>query len=249
VDIRHASHPWCEPVCGPERPQLYARVAGALYLLVIVGGIFAELFVRARLIVHGDAAATAYNIRAHDLLYRLGFVVEIFYCLCNVPLIFILYQLFKVVNRNVALMMVLFALLADAVESISLVAHVAPLEILGRETSLHEFAAGQVEALAYLALQMFEYGFAISLVFFGCACLAMAYLTVNSWFFPRVIGLLLAIEGVGYLINSFSLFLAPALQASLFPYFAATAVAELALCLWLLVRGVNVQRWKAQAGA
>ena len=66
-------------------PRLYARIAGALYLIVIVGGIFAEIFVRGRLVVHGDAAATAHNIQAHELLYRLGFVVEVFYCVCNVP--------------------------------------------------------------------------------------------------------------------------------------------------------------------
>lgn len=77
----------------------------------------------------------------------------------------------------------------------------------------------------------------------------MAYLIVHSKFFPRLIGVLLTIEGLGYLVNSFSLFLVPALEARIFPYFAATAIAEVALCLWLLVMGVNVQRWKEQAEA
>ena len=76
-----------------------------------------------------------------------------------------------------------------------------------------------------------------------------AYLIVRSTFLPRIIGVLLAFEGAGYLINSFTLFLAPALQARIFPYFTATAIAEVALCLWLLVRGVDVQRWKEQADA
>jgi hypothetical protein len=220
-------------------PQLYARIAGALYLIVIVGGTFAELFVRARLVIHGDPAATAHNIRVHELLYRLGFVVELSYCVCNVPLILILYRLFKVANKNVALVMVIFALLADAIESISLLAHLAPLEILGGGKSLRAFTAEQLEAAAYLAIQLFERGFAISLVFFGFACLTMAYLILTSWIIPRIIGVLLAIEGLGYIINSFSLFLDPALQARIFPYFSATAIAEVALCLWLLVKGVN----------
>jgi hypothetical protein len=77
----------------------------------------------------------------------------------------------------------------------------------------------------------------------------MAYLIVHSKFLPRLIGVLLAIEGLGYLVNSFSLFLAPALQARIFPYFAASAIAEVLLCLWLLVMGVNVQRWKEKAEA
>src|SRR2546425_7043916 len=89
-------------------PRLKARIAGLLYLIVIVGGIFAEVFVRGRLVVHGDAAATAHNILTHELLYRLGFAAEIFYCACNVPLTFILYDLFKVVKKSVALLVVFF---------------------------------------------------------------------------------------------------------------------------------------------
>jgi hypothetical protein len=228
-------------------PKLYARIAGALYLIVIVGGTFAELFVRARLVVPGDAAATAQNIRAHDLLYRLGFVAELFYCVCNVPLLLILYKLFKVVNKNVAVAMLGFAFLADGIESMSLLAHLAPLEILSGGTSLHAFTAEQLDAATYLAIQLFERGFAISLVFFGLAALAMAHLILRSLFIPWIIGVLLAIEGMGYIINSITLFLYPALQARIFPYFSVTAIAEVALCLWLLLMGVNVQQWSAQA--
>jgi hypothetical protein len=232
----------------PAWPQLYARIAGVLYLIVILGGTFAKLLVRARLVVPGDAAATAHLIRDHELLFRLGFVVELFYCVCNVPLILILYHLFKVVNENVALMMALFAFVADAIESVSLLAHFAPLELLGHGYYLRALTAEQLDAGAYFSLRLFEQGFAISLVFFGFGCLTLAYLILRSRFFPRIIGALLAIEGLGYLINSFSLFLAPALQARIFPYFSATAIAEVALCVWLLAKGVNVPRWKEQAG-
>jgi len=232
------SQPW---------PQLYARIAGGLYLLAIVGGTFAELFVRARLVVHGDAAATAHNIQVHELLYRLGFVVELSYCVCNVPLILILYNLFKVVNKNVALMMVFFAFIANAIESLSLLAHFAPLVLLGGEHYLSAFTSEQLNAAALFSVQLFEHGFASCLVFFGFDCFTMAYLIVHSKFLPRLIGVLLAIEGLGYLVNSFSLFLASTLQAQILPYFSATAIAEVALCLWLLVMGVDVQRWNEQA--
>ncbi len=230
-------------------PQFYARIAGALYLVVIVGGTFAEIFVRARLVVPGDPAATAHNIHAHELLYRLGFVVELLYCACNVPLMVILYNLFKVVNKNVALMMVLFAFVANAVECVSLLAHFAPVELTENPSHLHAFTAEQLEAATYFSVRLFEQGFAVSLVFFGFDCLTMAYLIVHSTFLPRIIGVLLAAEGFGYLLNSFSLFMAPALQARIFPYFSATAVAEVAFCLWLLVMGVNAARWKEQAAA
>jgi hypothetical protein len=229
-------------------PRLQARVAGFLYLIVIVGGIFAEIFVRGRLVVHGDAAATAHNILAHELLYRLGFAVEVFYCAaCNVPLTLIFYNLFKVVNKNVALLMVFFDLVVTAIESISMLAHFAPLVFLGGGHYLSVFTVEQLQAAAYMSLQLFEHGFAISLVFFGFDLLLLAYLILRSTFFPRLIGVLLAIEGLGYLINSFAAFLAPGLQARIFPYFMATGIGEVALCLWLLVMGVNVQRWKEQA--
>jgi hypothetical protein len=217
-------------------------------LIVIVGGIFAEIFVRSRLVVHGDAAATAHNIVTHELLYRMGFAVELFYCaFCNVPILLIFYNLFKVVNRNLALLMVFFDLVTTAIESISLLAHFAPLLFLGGGHYLSAFTAEQLQAAAYMSVQLFEHGFAISLVFFGFDLLVTAYLIVRSTFLPRILGVLLAIEGLGYLINSFALFLAPALQARIFPYFTVTGIGEVALCLWLLVMGVNVQRWKEQA--
>jgi hypothetical protein len=228
-------------------PQRYSRIAGGLYLVVIIGGTFAELLVRAHLVVHGDAAATAHNIQAHELLYRMGFLAELLYCVCNVPLILILYNLFKVVNRHVAAMMVFFALITNVIESTSLLAHIAPLILLGKAHYLDAFTTEQLEAAALFSIQLFEHGFAICLIFFGFDCLAMAYLIVHSKFMPRIIGVLLAVEGMGYLVNSFSLFLAPALQPRIFPYFAVTSIAEVALCLWLLVMGVNVQRWREQA--
>jgi Domain of unknown function (DUF4386) len=234
---------------GKTSPRLQTRIAGFLYLFVIVGGAFAELFVRGRLVVHGDPAATAHNILAHEMLYRLGFTVEVFYCVCNVPLTLIFYNLFKVVNKNVALLMVLFDITVNVIESVSLLAHIAPLVFLGGAHYLNAFTPEQLQAAAYLSLQLFEHGFAICLLFFGFDCFTMAYLIVRSTFFPRFIGVLLAIEGLGYLINSFALFLAPALQARIFPYFVPTAIAEVALALWLLVMGVNEQRWKEQARA
>ena len=230
-------------------PKLKARIAGFLYLIVIVFGVFAELGVRARLIVPDDPTMTAQNIMAHQTLYRLGFAGEIFYLACNVPLTITFYGLFKVVNQKIALLDAVFGLLSTAVEAVSVLAHYAPLVILGGARYLNAFSPMQLHAASYLSLQLFEGGFAISLVFFGFDCFAMAYLIVNSTFFPRIIGVALAIEGVGYLVNSFTLFLAPALQTRIFPYFTATGLAEVALALWLLVMGVNEPKWREQAVA
>jgi len=230
-------------------PKFMARIAGFLYLIVIVFGAFAELGVRAKLVVPGDPAATAQNIMAHQTLYRLGFTAEVFYLACNVPIVVIFYNLFKVVNRNVALLDAIFGLVSTAVEAVRLLAHYAPIAILGGASYLSAFTPAQLQAASYLSLQLFEGGFAICLVFFGFDCFAMAFLIIHSTFFPRIIGVALAIEGVGYLVNSFTLFLAPAWQTRIFPFFTLTALAEIALALWLLVMGINEPRWREQACA
>jgi len=223
--------------------KVYAHIAGLLYLIVIIGGIFAEIFVRGRLVVHGDAAATAHNIMTHELLYRSGFAVEIFYCACNVPLMLIFYNLFKPVNRNLTLLVVIFSIVGTAVEAVSLLAHFAPLVFLGNGHQLSAFTKEQLQAWSYLSLQFFEYGFCTALVFFGCYCLAMGYLIFRSTFLPRIIGVLLAIQGVCYLINSFANFLTPEFAKHLFPILAASGLGEISYCLWLLVMGVNVTKW------
>lgn len=233
---------------GEVSPRVKARIAGFLYLIIIVGGIFAEIGVRGRLVVSGDAVATANNIVAHELLYRLGFAVEVFYLLCNVPITFLLYDLFKVVNRKVAVVMALFSAVGTAVEGVSLLAHYAPLIFLGKESYLSGFTAAQLQTAAYLSLRLFEYGFMIALSFFGFFCITLSYLIFRSMFFPRVIGGLLAIQGSLYLTNSFAHFIAPAVGDRVFPFLAVSGIAEVSFCLWLLVVGVNVQRWKEQAG-
>jgi len=122
------------------------------------------------------------------------------------------------------------------------------LLILQSAGYLSAFTPAQLQAQAYLSFQLQDIGLSIALVFFGFDILVTGYLTFRSTFLPRVIGVLLAIEGIGYLINSFALFIAPAVQARIFPYFTATAIGEISLCLWLLVMGVNVTRWNTKAG-
>jgi len=228
-------------------PRLKARIAGFFYLIIIVGGIFAEVFVRGKLVVAGDPAATAHNIMAHESLYRWGFAVEAFYCACVIPVTVIFYDLFKVVNKSLAAIEALLGLTGNAVESVSLLAFFAPLVLLGGGRYLSAFSAEQLQSAAYVSLKLFEHGFAICLAFFGFDCLLAGYLIIRSTFFPRVIGVLLAFEGLCYLINSYANFLAPQFAERFFPVLAASAIAEISLCLWLLVMGVNEQRWKEQA--
>jgi hypothetical protein len=230
-------------------PRLQARIAGGFYLINIVTGIFAIIFVRSALLVPGNAAATAANILAHEMRFRLGFAAEIVTCLTNIPMAVIFYNLFKVVNKNVALADVFLNLVGTAIEGVVLLNHFAPLVLLRGGGFLGVFTPEQLQAQAYVSLQLQDVGLSIALVFFGFDILVTGYLVFRSTFLPRIIGVLLAIEGTGYLINSFTLFLAPALQARIFPYFTATGIAEVSLCLWLIVVGVNVPRWQERASA
>jgi uncharacterized protein DUF4386 len=229
-------------------PRLQARIAGGFYLINILTGVFAILFVRSAVLVPGDAAATAANILAHEMRFRLGFAAEIVTCLTNIPLAVIFYNLFKIVNKNLALADVCFTLVGTAIEGVMLVNHFAPLILLTGGGSLSAYTPQQLQAQGYLSLQMMDVGLAIALVFFGFDCLVVGYLILRSTFVPRIIGILLAIEGLGYLINSFTQFIAPALQARIFPYFMATAIGEISLTLWLIVFGVNESRWASAAG-
>jgi hypothetical protein len=228
-------------------PRAQARIAGALYLIVIAGGIFAEMGVRGRLIVHGDAAATAQNILAHQLLYRLGFAVEVFYLACNVPLTLIFYNLFRVVSRSLALLVVFFSLVGTAVEAASLLFHYAPLVLLGGGSAMSGVPATELQALSYASLRMFDIGFGITLVFFAGYCLALGIMIVRSGLIPKLIGALLVIEGGAYFLNSFTTFLAPQWAGRVFTFLEVTGLAEVFLCLSLLFLGVNEARWRALA--
>lgn len=229
-------------------PQHLARIAGVLYLIIIVGGFFAIGYVPAALVVPGDAAATAHNIQAHELLYRFGLVAHMIILACNIPLALIFYELFKVVSRRLALLVVFFTLVGTAVESANLLNQFAPLMLLGGGHYSSVFNTEQLQALAYMPLDLQAISYDIQQVIYAGYLLTAGYLVFRSTFLPRAIGVLLAIGGLCYLTYSFASFLSPEFAAHLVPYIQVpSGVAELSLCLWLLVMGVNVSRWEQQA--
>jgi hypothetical protein len=231
-------------------PYAYARIAGALYLVVIVMGLFAEGFVRGRLTAFGDAAATADGILADELLFRLGLAAGIVLLVCNVPLTLVFYHLFKVVHQGAAALVACFLLLGTAVESVSLLFHHAPLVLLGGTDDLAALDAGQAQALTLVSLRLREATFTISLVFFACYCLLAGYLVLTSTFLPRAVGALLVVAGACYLTNGLAYFLAPGIAARLVPFILVPCfVAELSLSLRLLLGGVDATRWRQRAAA
>lgn len=226
-------------------PQHYARICGVLYLYIIVAGIFAELFVRSRLVVPADATATATNIMANESLFRIGFSGELLHLAFDVAVAVILYALLRPVDRYIAMLAALMRLAADIILAVVSLSHFAALRLFADADYLKTFPADQLHTTALLALKLHDDGYAICLLFFGFACLSLGYLVFRSRFLPRTIGALMALAGVCYLINSFSHFLAPQFATTLFPaLFVPIFIAELSLTLWLIVKGVDAEKWE-----
>lgn len=226
-------------------PQRYARIGGVLYLIIIVLGAVGELFVRDRIVVPGNATVTAANLRAMESLWRFGIASEMFLLMSTIVLGLILYVLTRPVSRDLALLALFFNLIATAVEaaySLQLVEALFPLANAGY---LKAFTPEQLYALAYLSVKSHTYGFGIALLFFGPFFLVTGYLIFKSGYFPRALGILYLMPGLGYLINGFGLILAPAYADRIFTIIAGPAfVGEASFCLWLLVKGVNIEKWE-----
>ena len=231
-------------------PQLYARIGGALYLIVIAIGLFGEAFVRDRVIVSGDATATAKNIMASESLWRFHIAAELLLLICAVVLLMILFVLLKPVSRELIILATFFNLVSIGLEAATAMYLVFALFPLGNAAYLKAFSSEQLYAMASLALKSHAYGFGVSLLFFGCFCMVIGRVIFRSGFLPKAVGALMQIAGLCYLTDSFALILSPPLANRLFPTILLPAfVGEASLCLWLLVKGVNVQRWLEQAGA
>jgi hypothetical protein len=231
-------------------PQTYARIGGALYLIIIVFGMFAEGYVDSQLIVPGDPAATANNIAAAQSLWRLSIAGNIIVPLCAVGLLLVEYVLLRPVSRPLVLLAVFFNLVSLAVEAISKINLLEMLSLLTDETYAQAFAPPQLQALAYFALDSHNIAFNIALLFFGCTCIVNGYLIIKSTYLPKAIGILLQIAGVCYLIACSAALLAPNLANALLPgILLPVLVGEASFCLWLLIKGVNVDKWNLRVTA
>jgi len=224
-------------------PRFKARMAGVFQLLEALTATFGQVIVRDRLVVAGSAAATAANILGHERLFWLGFASSLIGVAFHIAWALLMYELLKPVNRTLSLLAAFVILVGCAMQALTSFLYLAPLLILQGGPSLSAFAPEQLQALALMFLKLNAYAFNIDLVFFGLWCALTGYLIFRSTFLPRILGVLLAISGLGFVT-----YLYPPFAYHLFPYIAvASALGEIPLELWLIVMGVNVQRWKEQA--
>jgi hypothetical protein len=226
-------------------PRFKARMAGVCQLMEAVTAAFGEVIIPGKLVVAGNAAATAANILGHERLFWLGFVLSLIGVAFHIAWALLMYELLSAVNRSLSRLAAFVILVGCAIQALTSLLYLAPLIILQGGSSLSAFTPEQLRALALVFLRLNDYAFQIYLVFFGAWCLLIGYLIFRSTFLPRILGVLLAISGLGWVT-----YLYPPLAHRVYPFIAAaSALGEIPLELWLIVMGVNVQRWNEQASA
>ena len=222
-----------------------ARAAGFLYLITIISGGFAEAFVREGLTVSGNAAATAQHILTSEQMYRFGFVADLVCLICGTFLSLIFYVLFKPVRRNLSLLALIFSIVAGAVMAVNLLNQLAPLLLLHSTSYLKAFSIDQLQTLSLFFLNLQSQGYGISLLLFAFYFPIIGYLIYKSDFLPRILGVIYALAGLGYLVNSLVMFLYPHLSSHLFPYVLLPAfIGECSMSLWLIFKGIDVPKWE-----
>jgi len=222
-------------------------MAGGLWLLCIATSV-GSFLAASPLIVANDAAATAANILASESLFRLGFAADLISGVSYLGVTVFLYYVLKPVSRSLSLLGAFFGLAGVAIGGAAWVIHLTPLLLLHGDQYLTAFTTGQLQAMALTALKLQVQVFGIGIVFFGIQCISIGYLVARSTFLPRTLGILLAIGGTSYVISSFANFLTPSFGPHLMAFILPVAlIGEGSLTVWLLVKGVNVQRWNEQA--
>lgn len=214
------------------RPIAAARLAGLLYLLIILLGLTSELALRGALLVPGDAMATAERILAAPGSFRLSIAADTVMALADVALAVLLYLLLRPVDAPVALMAMVFRLVQAALIAMSLLFQYSAL------LALERFGGAAAET-ALLATELHGHGYDLGLIFFGINSLLTGWLLLRSGYVPRVLAVLLALAGLVYVCGSALLFLAPALAGLFAPAYLVPVIAETAFCLWLLIRGLG----------
>lgn len=219
-----------------------ARIAGVFYVLTIVMGL-GGFMLQKGIVVSGDATATATNILAHPDIFRFSFVANLLGTVCYIAVTALFYVLFRPVNKSISLVAAFISLVGCAMGAVSCGLLLVPPVLLSRPPYTSAFPPDQLHALALLLVKASGLAYSTGMILFGFYCVLIGYLTFRSTFVPRIVGALFALAGLGWLT-----FLSPALGSLLSPVTMLTGlIGEGSLGVWLLIKGVDVQRWQDMA--
>ena len=217
-----------------------ARIAGTVYLSMVFTAPFTLLYVPSKLIVHGDATATANNIMAHETMFRLSIIGDLFTAVIFISLGIALYRLLSSVSKIWAMMMLAFVLVSAAVGFLDTLNNVAALILFRGADFLSVFDKAQLNALGYLFIRLNGQGIFMNELFWGLWLFPFGLLVYRSGFLPRWIGVWLMINCFGYVALSIIALMFPDLYKAAFIYFQPVLFGELAIMLWLLIKGAKV---------
>jgi len=216
------------------------RVAGFWYLLLVLSGPLRLIYIPSKLFVHGNAAATASNIAAHEWLFRFGIISDLLGPVILIFLVLAFYRLFKGVDQNLAVLVVIFGGVMPALlDLVSVVYDAAALMVVRGPDFLSVFDKPQRDALAMLFLRLSDHQTTAAEILWGVWLLPLALLVYRSRFLPRFLGVWLTINGFAYVLLSFTGELFPQYQDKVFLLSQPALFAELALMLWLVIKGAN----------
>ena len=224
--------------------QRNARIAGILYLSLIPFSIFSMIFVPSQLLVAGNGTATASNIMASESLFRQSIISALTVQVINIFLVLALYRLLRPVNKTMAVLMVVFSLVAVPIAMLNELNHFAVLLLSTGAVNMVGFSAEQLQALIPLFLDLHEYGLSIAGIFWGLWLFPMGYLIYRSGYLPKFLGVLLMIGCFGYLVDSLAIFLLPGSQVNIATF---TFWGEVLFPLWLLIKGVDIEQFEKRA--
>jgi Domain of unknown function (DUF4386) len=221
------------------------RFAGLLYVLMSIPGVFALIYAPSKLIVHGNATATATNIAAHETLFRLGIAAEL---ICQTGFIFValaLYDLLKGVNQRHASLMLGLIVVSIPIALLNELNAIAALILVRGADFLAIFEKPQRDALAMLFLNLHGYGFDVAAIFWGLWLFPLGLLVYRSGFLPRILGVLLMLNGFTYPVNSFMSLVLPQYEHIVSRWMMPFTFGEVVFMFWLLIMGAKP---KALAG-
>jgi len=215
----------------------YLRILSPIWFVV---GLFGVMYARISLIVVGNAGETANNIVAHEMLFRSGIVASLITQLIHIAVVLILYKLFKDVNKDHAVLLVVLGLVGVPISMLNTLNRVAALLLASGADYLSVFSSEQLQALSFFFLNLNEQGMFIATVFWGLWLFPLGYLIKKSGYFPKIIGNLVILGGFGYTFEPFARYLLPAYAATIVPIVLILTMGEIIFMGWVLFKGAKL---------